>query len=209
MQIEYFGGNCVKLSSKNINVVADDNLEDLGQTSVSKPDNICIITNQEYIKKSPQCMFLADRPGEYEVQNISVKGIAVRSHIDKPEKRNATLIRLVINDVKIAITGHVYPDLSEQQLEELGMIDVLIVPVGGNGYTLDGAGALKIVKKIGPRIVIPTHYSDNKLNYEVPQATLEEALKGLAMEPADTLDALKIKGRDFEEGTKLIVLNRQ
>jgi L-ascorbate metabolism protein UlaG (beta-lactamase superfamily) len=209
MQIEYFGANCVKIGAKNITVVVDDNLAVLGQKPVVKPDNICVLTNPEYIKDVPDGQFLVDRPGEYEVNNVSVKGIAARSHIDEADKKNATLVRLVINDVKIAVAGHIHPDLSEAQLEELGMVDVLVIPVGGNGYTLDGVGALKVIKKIGPKIVIPTHYADSKLKYEVPQTSLEEALKGLAMEPAETLDVLKIKSRDFDEGTKLIVLNRQ
>jgi L-ascorbate metabolism protein UlaG (beta-lactamase superfamily) len=209
MQIEYFGGNCVRLSTKKVTVVVDDNLADLGQKSITKPENISVITNSQLYKSIPSGQFVIDRPGEYEVMDVSAQAIAARAHIDNEGEQKGLAIRLVIEDIKIGVLGHIYPELSEEQLEALGMIDVLIVPVGGNGYTLDGVGALKLIKKISPKIVIPTHSGDSKLKYEVPPAPLEEAIKGLAMEPSETLDSLKIKGRDFEEGTKLIVLNRQ
>lgn len=209
MQIEYFGGNCVRASTKKVTVVVDDNLESLGQKSITKPDHISIVTNPELIKATQDTQFKVDQPGEYEVSDVSIKGTAARAHTDEEGQKNATVVRLVLEDIRVGIVGHIYPELSEEQLEELGMIDVLIIPVGGNGYTLDSIGALKLIKKISPRIVIPTHFDDNKLKYEVPQTPLEEALKGLAMEPAETLDSLKLKGRDFDEGTKLIVLNRQ
>lgn len=209
MQIEYFGGNCIRIATKKVAVVTDDNLETLGQKPVTKPDNIGIVTNRQLIKNAPEAQFVVDRPGEYEVLDVSLIGVAARAHTDEPEQKNSTVVRLIIDDIKVCVLGHVYPELTEEQLEAIGMVDILIVPVGGSGYTLDSLGALKLIKKISPKIVIPTHFADSKIKYEVPQTTLEEALKGLAMEPADTLDVLKVKGRDFEEGTKLIVLNRQ
>lgn len=209
MQIEYFGGNCVKITTKRVNIVIDDNLEKLGLKSIIKPENILVFTNKNLAGNNQKGQFVVDRPGEYEVSDVSIQAIATRAHIDESEQKNNIIFRLVIDDIKIGVLGHIYPDLSEAQLETLGMIDVLIVPVGGNGYTLDGTGALKLIKKIEPKIVIPTNFADKKLNYEVPPSPLEDALKNMAMEPTETLDTLKIKGRDFGEGTRLIVLNRQ
>ncbi len=106
--------------------------------------------------------------------------------------------------------GHVYPELNDAQLEALGKVDILIVPVGGFGYTLDGVGALTLIKEIEPKIIIPTHYADKNVNYEVPQATLEEALKNMAMEPKETIPRLKLKpGEVLGESNQLIVLEKQ
>jgi len=104
------------------------------------------------------------------------------------------------------VVGHIDANLSEETLERIGTIDVLVVPVGGNGYTLDAVGALKVIKNIEPRIVIPTHYADKSLKFEVPAATLEEVLKGMSMEASETVDKLKLKSADIPENTKLIVL---
>jgi hypothetical protein len=39
--------------------------------------------------------------------------------------------------------GHIYPELSEDQLEQIGMVDILVVPVGNSGYTLDASRRTK------------------------------------------------------------------
>jgi len=84
----------------------------------------------------------------------------------------------------------------------------MFVPVGGNGYTLDAIGALKLIKKIEPKLVIPTHYDDSGLKFPVPQQTLEEALKSLAMEPKETVTKLRLKSGELGDVTQLIVLEK-
>lgn len=203
MEAEFYGANCVRLRAKNVSVVIDDYEQDKGRT-VTKPNDISVFT-KKYEGKIKSA-FTIDQPGEYEVKDISVQGIAARAHIDTDSEKTSTVYRFIVNDFRVAVLGHIYPDLTEQQLEAIGMVDVLFVPVGGSGYTLDGVGALKVIKKIGPKIVIPTHYAEKGIKYEVPQAELEDALKALSMEPAEEVDQLKLKGREFAEGTKLIVL---
>jgi L-ascorbate metabolism protein UlaG (beta-lactamase superfamily) len=74
---------------------------------------------------------------------------------------------------------------------------------------MDAVGALNVIKSIEPKLVIPTHYDDKGLKYPVPQVSLEEALKGLAMEPKETVPKLKLKPADISETTELIVLERK
>ena len=89
------------------------------------------------------------------------------------------------------------------------VVDVAVVPVGGNGFTLDGTGALNIIKQIEPKVVIPTHYNDRALRYEVPQQALADAVKNLGMEIAETVAKYKIKPAELSDTAKLIVLERQ
>ncbi|HEX5456596.1 MAG TPA: MBL fold metallo-hydrolase [Candidatus Saccharimonadales bacterium] len=206
MEIKFFGANAVRLQTKKAGVVIDDNLSSLGQKSITKESDLSVFTSKQAKSGIPKSAFYVDGPGEYEVMNISLQGIATQAHIDEAGKKNATMYRLAIDDFKVGVVGHIYPDIDDDQLERLGMIDVLLIPVGGNGYTLDAAGALKIIKKIGPSIVIPTHYKDSKIKYEVPQDSLEDARKVLSMEPAEELDSLTLKGREFAEGTRLVIL---
>ncbi|HEX5447661.1 MAG TPA: MBL fold metallo-hydrolase, partial [Candidatus Saccharimonadales bacterium] len=123
--------------------------------------------------------------------------------------QNSVIYTVQADDTKVAILGHIYPELSEDQLEAIGMVDVAVVPVGGNGYTLDGTGALKVIRQIEPKVVIPTHYADKVVKYEVPQAELADALKNLGMEVSEKLDKYKIKPADMSDNTRLIVLERQ
>jgi L-ascorbate metabolism protein UlaG (beta-lactamase superfamily) len=187
-------------------VVIDDNLKELGLNSVTKAGDIVLYTGAH--GEAPKGVKLViDYPGEYEVSDVSIRGVAARAHIDEDGK-NAVVYRLMMEDLRIAVLGHIYPDLSEDQLEAIGTIDVLFVPVGGNGYTMDGIGALKLIKKIEPKLVIPTHYADKNINYPMPQQDLESVLKNMSMEPKETVSKLKLKAGDLAETTQLIVLER-
>lgn len=188
-------------------MVIDDNLAALGQKSIVSDKDIALYT-ANHLNSNLKSYFTIDGPGEFEVSDVSIQGVAARSHMDEDKAKTATMYRIILDDARIAVVGHVYPDLTDEQLEALGTVDVLFVPVGGSGYTLDGIGAHKVINKIEPKVVIPTHYADKGLKYEVPQAELEEAIKPIGIEPSETVDSLKLKNFDFGEGTKLVILNR-
>lgn len=207
MEIQYHGANCVSISTKKARIVIDDNLNQVGLKSIVGKDNIAVYTVPP--ASMPEARLVISDPGEYEVSDISIFGIEARAHMDEAEQHSATIYKIQEGDIRVAVVGHIHPDISEDYLEELGAVDILIIPVGGNGFTLDGIGALSVIKKIDPRVIIPTHYDDGKTKYEVPQQPLEEALKGLAMEPKETLSKFKPKPVDLAESMQLIVLERQ
>lgn len=208
MELQYFGANCLRLNVKKASLVIDDNLEDLGAKPVTKNGDIALFSGP-HGTPAAETKLVIDHPGEYEVSEVSIQGIAARAHTDEEGAKTATIFKVVGDDIRLVVTGHIFPELSDDQLEAIGSVDVLVIPVGGNGYTLDAIGALKIMKKIEPRIIIPTHYADTSLNYPVPQQELETALKELAMEPKETVPKLKLKANDIGETTELIVLERQ
>jgi len=208
MELQYYGANCLRLSTKKASVVIDDNLATLGVKAQTKPGDIALFT-AAHGKPAVETKIILDKPGEYEVADISIQGIAARGHMDEANQKSATIYKLVLDDVRIAVVGHVHPDLTSSQLEALSTIDVLIIPVGGNGYTLDPIGALKLIKEIEPKLIIPTHYDDKALKYEVPQQPLDEAIKGLSMEATEAVPKLKIKSGELGETTRLVILERQ
>lgn len=208
MDMQWYGANCIVLSGKQGRVVVDDNLSELGAKSVAKEGDIAVFTMAHALPEQKPRL-LIDQPGEYEVSGISIYGITARAHIDAEGQMSATMYKIMTDELSVLVTGHVYPELSDAQLEAIGMVDVMFVPVGGNGYTLDGIGALKLVKKIEPKLVVPTHYDDPKLHFPMPQQTLEQGLKALAMgEPKETLAKLRIKPADLTDTTQLYVLER-
>lgn len=208
MEFQYYGANCVRISTKKTAIIIDDNLSGLGGKRVTKAGDIALATHTG-ITHVDGAKITIEQPGEYEVSDISIQGIPARAHMDEAGKESATMFKLIVDDVRIAVIGHVHPDLTGDQLEALNTVDVLIIPVGGNGYTLDPVGALKLVKEIEPKIVIPTHYDEKSLNYEVVQQPLEEALKALAMEPSETTPKFKVKAGEIAEVMQLVVLEKQ
>jgi len=206
MDIQYFGANCVVLTVKNTRVVIDDNLADLGAKSVTKAGDIALFTGAHGIPKADVKLSI-DIPGEYEVSDISITGIPTRSHLDEGGE-NSTMFKITSGEVTVLVTGHIYPQLSDKHLEAIGLVDVMLVPVGGHGYTLDPIGALKVIKAVEPKLVIPTHYEDKALSYEVPQADLKSALHDMGMEPKETVSKLKVKPSELSDATQLIVLEK-
>ncbi|HET7638619.1 MAG TPA: MBL fold metallo-hydrolase [Ktedonobacteraceae bacterium] len=208
MDIQFYGANCIAVTTKQARIVVDDNLSELGAKPVAKPGDIVLYTGDNpHTAVEPKIAIAM--PGEYEVTGIAIYGIAARAHMDEEKQRSTTMYKLIIDDAKILITGHAYPELTDNQLESIGMVDIMLVPVGGNGYTLDSVGALKLIKKIEPKVVIPTHYDDAKLTFPVPQQTLEQAIKGLAMEPKETVTKLKVKAGELaQDVTQLVILEK-
>ncbi len=204
MEIQFYGANCVRLATKKATIVVDDLTG-----SVAKSGDVALFTGQHSELKA-DVKIVIEQAGEYEVSDTSIQGIAARAHMDEDGVESSTMFKVIGEDVRVAVLGHVYPELNDQQLEALGTIDVLIVPVGGSGYTLDAIGALKLIKKIEPKIIIPTHYADKAVKYEVPQASLEDVLKELSMEPKETVPKLKLKASELlGESNQLIILERQ
>ena len=176
MEIEYKGANCVVIKDKNAVIVVDPT----SNVSVKEADNseaVILATQEKFAKSEREAKnFVIDMPGEYEHKDVSVRGIPAHIHTDKGGKRG-TMYSIETKDARIAVVGHTDAPLSDDDLESLGVIDILIIPVGGGGYTLDGRDAATIVRQISPKVVIPTHFSDPKIHYDVPQESVEIFVK--------------------------------
>lgn len=205
MELFFHGANCVSLISKSAKLVIDPTIP--GQNF--KTDKYDIIANTgingTVVTKEEQLVL--NTPGEYEAKGITVQGISARAHMDEELKSSAIIYRVLAGGVRIGFTGHIYPELSDEQLEAIGSLDILVIPVGGNGYTLDAEGASRVVRAIEPKIVIPTHYADPALKFEVPQSDLKLFLDEIGS-PTIEESSLKIKSVDFPEQLTVVVLNR-
>ncbi len=207
MDLQFYGANCLSLTTRSGRVVIDDNLSALGGKSVLKPGDIALFTSDvTHIKPVVDTKLVIDHAGEYEVSDISIYGIPARSHMDEEGKQTATMYKIISKELSVFFPGHIYPELSDEQLESIGMVDVMCVPVGGNGYTLDPVGALKLIKKIEPKLIVPTHYDTKGLSYPVPQQTLEQSITSLSMEPKETTQKLKLKAGELPEISQVVIL---
>jgi L-ascorbate metabolism protein UlaG (beta-lactamase superfamily) len=206
MDLQFYGANCVSITCKGVRIVIDDNLEELGAKGILKADDVALFTGPHGAATG---RLIIDGPGEYEVSDVSIVGIAARAHLDaNGNGHTATMYKLINNDFNILVTGHIHPEINDALLEQVGIVDVLFIPVGGSGYTLDPIGALKIIKEIDPKLVIPTHTADSALHYPVPQLELEAALRELAMEPKERVPKLRLKPGEFSDVTQLLVLEK-
>ena len=65
--------------------------------------------------------------------------------------------------VRLAHLGDLGHTLSPEQLEALGRVDVLLIPVGGV-YTIDAKAACQVIKQVAPRLIVPMHYKTRDLS---------------------------------------------
>jgi L-ascorbate metabolism protein UlaG (beta-lactamase superfamily) len=192
--IEYKGGNGVVIATKKTQVVVDPQLSVVGLKNLSVKDAVEIATEARFAVSDEAARLQIEGPGEYEIGDVSIKGIRAVRHLDtSADEPISTIYRIEIGEVRIAVLGNITPKLNEDQLEEIGLIDVLIMPVGGNGYTLDATSAATIARQIEPKVVIPVHYADAALKYEVPQDNLDTFTKELTAPVEDAGSKYKIK----------------
>jgi L-ascorbate metabolism protein UlaG (beta-lactamase superfamily) len=192
-EIEYKGANGIVLATKNTTAVVDPKLSLVGLKDLKTEGVLELATDARFVIDDKEAQLVIEGPGEYEIGDLSIRGIAATRHIDTGnEEKRATIYRIDTGDVRLGLLGNIAPKLSEDQLEALGVVDILIIPVGGGGYTLDATSAATLVRQIDPKVVIPVHYADSDIKYEVPQDELETFTKELAA-PVESVAKYKVK----------------
>lgn len=203
--IEYKGANAIVFATKKVRVVFDPNLAVAGAKNVSVKDSVEVVTEDRFAVTDPAPRLLLNSPGEYEVGDVAISGIPARRHIDTDaDGKKSTIYKISVGDVRGVVIGNIQSKLSDDQLEDIGVVDFAIIPVGGSGYTLDAVSASSMVRQLDPKVVIPVHYADSSINYEVPQAGVEDFMKELnanvveaglkwrLKKPADLPDSLTV-----------------
>ena len=148
-------------------------------------------------------------PGEYEISDISIIGIS-SFHDDKKGalRGKNTMYVFEVDGVRIAHLGDLGHKLKNKELETLGDIDVLMIPVGGV-YTIDAKTAAEIVRDIEPRIIIPMHYFLEGMERHVFEKLerVDVFLSEVGL-PNEKMDKLTLKGQILED-QRIVVLQKK
>jgi L-ascorbate metabolism protein UlaG (beta-lactamase superfamily) len=135
-----------------------------------KPDIITISHHHfdhDYVALMPQSAQKLDSPGVFNFDGIKITGISSFHDKSKGSKRGRNTIFIIEADgYRICHLGDLGYVLSTSEIESLGKIDVLMIPVGGV-FTIDGAEAAKVSKAIGSHIILPIHYKTPAIDFEL------------------------------------------
>ena len=130
--IEYKGGNCVVIASKKASLIVDPRLSLVGLKDIKTKDEIELATETRFRVENSDARIIIDSPGEYEVGDFTIRGVAATRHIDtESDELLSTIYRIECGDVRLAVIGNIASKLSDDQLEAIGVVDLLILPVGG------------------------------------------------------------------------------
>jgi len=182
MKVRYLAhSSFVITSEKGTKIVIDPYNQGIGlqYAPVNETADILLIThdhpdhNNTAAVKGAQVIKEA---GSREVKGIKIKGIPA-PHDDQggKERGNIIIYSFLVDNLRLCHVGDLGAALTSKQLEEIGPVDVLFIPVGGF-FTIDAPAATKVCDQIKPRIIIPMHYKTPKADY--PIKGVEEFTKG-------------------------------
>jgi L-ascorbate metabolism protein UlaG (beta-lactamase superfamily) len=180
MEITWLGHSCFKIRGRQTTIITDPYSPDLGYSLGKLNASIVTVSHQH-----PGHSFTAGvggdpraitGPGEYEISNVLVIGVATFHDEDRGKIRGGNTAYLIeIDEISICHLGDLGHVLTDEQVEELGNVDVLLVPVGGVS-TIDSPVAAEIVRQLEPKAVVPMHYKTPALSrkLEPVEAFLKE-----------------------------------
>jgi len=162
MEITWYGRACFRLRGRDATAITDPCPPSTGFVAGKHDVELLTISHDHpdhsYTRSITSKMTLT-RPGEYEVRDLLVTG--VRSYHDGAggiERGQNTIFNVEVDGVHICHLGDLGHLLTEEQLTEIGHVDVLLVPVGGR-YTITPTEAAEVVTQVGAKLVIPMHFA--------------------------------------------------
>lgn len=219
MDITYLGHSSFKLKGKSASVVVDPFDAAIVGIAYPKVTAEIVIASHDHsdhnaiggvtgtsLRAEP---FVIAAPGEYEVNGISVFGFSTFHDKKEGADRGKNMITVIhVDDVVVGHLGDLGHTLSDKLVEEMGQVDVLLVPVGGH-YTVGPADAANIVEQIEPSIVIPMHYKVSGMKEAFDDlVSVETFLKEVGAEDARREAKLTVSAQTLPEEREVIVLER-
>ncbi|MBA7704911.1 hypothetical protein ES703_113734 [subsurface metagenome] len=144
-------------------------------------------------------------PGEYEISGVLIIGITTFHDGEKGSKRGKNTAYLMeLDEISVCHLGDLGHVLTAEQVEELGDVDVLLLPTGGVS-TINAPMAAEIVRQLEPRVVIPMHYQTEALNRRLEP--VERFLKEIGVEQVTPQPKLSFTRSSLPTNTQVFLLD--
>lgn len=207
MKINFHGNTCFNINDANFNVITDPHSKasglkgDIITVSSSDPD----VNNTKAVDGNPK---VYNWPGEYETSGVHFQGIAsFHNPKESEEQKENTVFRIALNGVHLCHLGALGTKLTPEQIEDIGDVDILFIPVGGKG-TIDTKKAKEVIEQIEPRIIIPMSYCDDDGNCDL--GALQPFLSEMGAKDIEPLDEFTLKRTELpDDASKIVVLNKK
>lgn len=215
MKITYIGHSAFKIEIGSKIIVVDPYDPSLmGYDFPATSADILLLSHKDpetsYIEGVNNYEHLIDSPGEYEIAEIFIYGLATYHDIEGGAKHGKNTAFLIEDsNFSVLHLGSLGHELPKEILEKIGSVDVLMIPVGGN-YVIDAEKASKVISSLEPGIVIPMHYNTKDSKHPEKLAELEAFLEEMGVEKnTPKRDFLELKSSVTEDETKIVVLKPQ
>ena len=211
MTISWYGQSCFKITEQggHLNLITDPFDKSIGLTPPRISADIVIVTHSHHDHNNVSAIagqpFIINGPGEYEVKGINITGIPAFHDQKQGEERGLNTIYLIeIDEIKICHLGDLGQEkLTDEQIEQLNEVDILLIPVGGV-YTVDAGQAVEIIEQLEPHLVIPMHYKIPGLKIDLDG--VEKFLKEMGVSQKTAIDKLTLKKKDLTDKEMEVVV---
>lgn len=216
MDISYLGHSSFKLRGKSGVVVTDPFGKRVGFPFPSVSADVVTVSHHHPDHDAiegvggttrRQKPFIIDQPGEYEVLGISVFAYPTFHDESNGTIRGPnTIMAIHVDGVKIVHLGDLGHQLSQAQLSAIGVVDVLLVPVGGE-FTIDAKKANELVEEMEPMIVIPMHFRTPKHAEQFSKLSgVDDFLRELGMTDVIAKEKLSVTSTSLPSEMEVVVL---
>jgi L-ascorbate metabolism protein UlaG (beta-lactamase superfamily) len=211
MEITWLGHSCFKIRGKQTTIITDPfppgNGYSLGKTTA----NIVTISHDHPghsyaagIVGSPR---VVRRPGEYEIAGVLIIALSTYHDANKGADRGKNTVYVMeTEEVSICHLGDLGAPLTDSQIEEIGKVDVLMLPVGGV-TTINAAAAAAIVRQMEPKIVLPMHYKTSMFDGELEP--VENFLREMGVQAATPQAKVNFNKNNLPLSTQVTLLELQ
>lgn len=211
MEITWYGHACFRITEKKMAVVVTDPFDhnQIGYKELKVKGDIVTISHDapghNFTKAVKGSDWHIDGPGEYEIGGVFLTAIATGKKKDKSNGSRNIICAMDYEGINVAHLGDMKAIPTRKEVEALGNVDVLLIPVGGGGG-LNAPKAAEVVSLIEPGFVIPMHYETPDSSVELNSLSLFLKQMGLGSE-LEPQDSLKITKSGVPEETKVVILN--
>ena len=209
MEISWLGHSCFKIKGRQATVITDPYPPDLGY-SLGKPTaHIVTVSHRHpghsYVQGIGGEPRLVTGPGEYEISGVLITGIATFHDRERGQKRGKNTVYLMeVDEVSVCHLGDLGHVLTAEQVEEIGNVDVLLLPVGGVS-TINAPVAAEVVRQLEPKAVVPMHYKTEALSWELEP--VDRFLKEIGVKEINSQPKLSFTRSSLPASTQVFLLD--
>jgi L-ascorbate metabolism protein UlaG (beta-lactamase superfamily) len=161
VDITWLGLSCFRIRGSQAVIITDPFPPDSGYSLGKQTADIVTVSHphpsHSYIQGVNGAKVVRG-PGEYEISGVLIIGLTAYHDSVKGQSRGKNTIYLMEADgVTICHLGDIGHVLDDKLIEDMGKVDILMLPVGGMN-TITPAMAAETIRKAEPKVVIPMHY---------------------------------------------------
>ncbi len=209
MEISWLGYSCFRIRGSQATIITDPYSPDLGY-SLGKPKaRIVTVSHQHpghaYVEGVGGEPKVLTGPGEYEISGLLIIGIATFHDAEGGSQRGKNTIYLMeIDELSLCHLGDLGHMLTAEQMEELGSVDILLIPVGGVS-TIGAPVAAEIARRLEPKVVIPMHYKTEAVSRQLEP--VGRFLKEMGVEQVTSQPKLSLNKSNLPVSTQVFLLD--